>query len=239
MSPLDPGPVPRPGGQADRGLPAVLHRGRWPRARPTPSAIRGASPPSSTPRTATTTWWGTTHPLLHPRPAQVPRLHPLPKAPLPTPTIRSPTTSGTSSRSPPKPRTCSPGCSATEAFRPATGTWTDSAPYLPVGQCRRRARLGQGPLHDGPGDRLPRLRRGSGAGRSDPDSHQLDLVEAIDRREFPSWTMKVQVMPDGRGFGLSDEPLRPDQSVAAKGLPPDGRGPAHSQPQPRQLLRGR
>ncbi len=28
-----------------------------------------------------------------------------------------------------------------------------------------------------------------------PDSHQLDLVEAIDRGEFPSWTLKVQLMP--------------------------------------------
>ena len=28
-----------------------------------------------------------------------------------------------------------------------------------------------------------------------PDSHQLDLVDAIDRGEFPSWTVKVQIMP--------------------------------------------
>jgi catalase len=28
-----------------------------------------------------------------------------------------------------------------------------------------------------------------------PDSHQLDLIEAIDRGEFPSWTLKVQIMP--------------------------------------------
>ena len=28
-----------------------------------------------------------------------------------------------------------------------------------------------------------------------PDSHQLDLVEAIERGEFPSWTVKVQIMP--------------------------------------------
>jgi catalase len=27
-----------------------------------------------------------------------------------------------------------------------------------------------------------------------PDSHQLDLIEAIDRGEFPSWTVSVQVM---------------------------------------------
>lgn len=28
-----------------------------------------------------------------------------------------------------------------------------------------------------------------------PDSHQLDLIEAIERAEHPSWTMKIQVMP--------------------------------------------
>ena len=28
-----------------------------------------------------------------------------------------------------------------------------------------------------------------------PDSHQMDLHEAIHRREFPSWTLKVQIMP--------------------------------------------
>ena len=28
-----------------------------------------------------------------------------------------------------------------------------------------------------------------------PDSHQMDLHEAIRRREFPSWTLKVQIMP--------------------------------------------
>jgi len=28
-----------------------------------------------------------------------------------------------------------------------------------------------------------------------PDSHQIDLHEAIHRREFPSWTLRVQIMP--------------------------------------------
>lgn len=28
-----------------------------------------------------------------------------------------------------------------------------------------------------------------------PDSHQLDLVDAIERGDFPSWTLKVQIMP--------------------------------------------
>jgi catalase len=32
------------------------------------------------------------------------------------------------------------------------------------------------------------------AGRN-PDSHQMDLLGAIDRGEYPSWTLKIQVMP--------------------------------------------
>jgi catalase len=38
-----------------------------------------------------------------------------------------------------------------------------------------------------------------------PDSHQLDLVEAIDRGEFPSWTLKVQVMPvaEAAAYGVN------------------------------------
>lgn len=30
-----------------------------------------------------------------------------------------------------------------------------------------------------------------------PDHHHLDLLRAIDRREFPSWTLKMQIMPVG------------------------------------------
>ena len=30
---------------------------------------------------------------------------------------------------------------------------------------------------------------------TDPDYSQRDLMSAIDRREFPSWTLKVQIMP--------------------------------------------
>jgi catalase len=31
---------------------------------------------------------------------------------------------------------------------------------------------------------------------SDPDSHQRDLFEAIERGDFPRWTMQIQVMPE-------------------------------------------
>lgn len=40
--------------------------------------------------------------------------------------------------------------------------------------------------HPGGGNRL--------AGE-DPDSHQRDLRESIERGEFPSWTVYVQIMP--------------------------------------------
>jgi catalase len=39
----------------------------------------------------------------------------------------------------------------------------------------------------------------------DPDYHQRDLVSAIDRGEYPSWTLKVQLMPfeDARTYRLN------------------------------------
>ncbi|CAM5326197.1 hypothetical protein STENM223S_02028 [Streptomyces tendae] len=53
----------------------------------------------------------------------------------------------------------------------------------------------------------------------DPDSHQRDLREAIERGEYPSWTVYVQIMPGGRGGHLPLQPVRPDQGLAARGLP--------------------
>jgi catalase len=40
-----------------------------------------------------------------------------------------------------------------------------------------------------------------------PDSHQLDLVEAIDRGEYPSWTLRVQVMPVAEAAGYRVNPF--------------------------------
>ena len=70
-----------------------------------------------------------------------------------------------------------------------------------------------------------------------PDSHQLDLIEAIERGEFPSWTLKVQIMPVDEADGLPGQPVRPDQGVVAEGLPADRGRQAHPRPQRRQLLR--
>jgi catalase len=42
---------------------------------------------------------------------------------------------------------------------------------------------------------------------ADPDSHQRDLVNAIDRGEFPSWTLKVQIMPAAQAAGYRFHPF--------------------------------
>lgn len=30
-----------------------------------------------------------------------------------------------------------------------------------------------------------------------PDSHQMDLLQAIDRGDFPSWTLRIRIVPAG------------------------------------------
>ena len=72
-----------------------------------------------------------------------------------------------------------------------------------------------------------------------PDSHQLDLIEAIERGDVP--------VLDGQGPGhdaraggrLSGQPLRPDQGVVAEASTPSTRWDADPRPQRRQLLRRR
>jgi catalase len=41
----------------------------------------------------------------------------------------------------------------------------------------------------------------------DPDSHQRDLREAIERGEYPSWTVKVQIMPAADAAGYRFNPF--------------------------------
>lgn len=40
-----------------------------------------------------------------------------------------------------------------------------------------------------------------------PDYHHLDLLRAIDRREFPSWTLRVQIMPVAEAAGYRFNPF--------------------------------
>ncbi|MFO0585444.1 MAG: catalase [Anaeromyxobacter sp.] len=44
-------------------------------------------------------------------------------------------------------------------------------------------------------------------GGQDPQHHQHDLYEAIERGEFPSWTVKVQVMPAADAAGYRFDPF--------------------------------
>jgi catalase len=40
-----------------------------------------------------------------------------------------------------------------------------------------------------------------------PDSHQLDLIDAIEQGDFPSWTLKMQVMPVDQAAGYRINPF--------------------------------
>jgi len=67
--------------------------------------------------------------------------------------------------------------------------------HFPVGQCARRSVLGEIPLKTDQGIRnLVADDAGRIAGH-DADYHQRDLLRAIDRAEYPSWTLKMQIMP--------------------------------------------
>ena len=67
--------------------------------------------------------------------------------------------------------------------------------HLHVGQRGRREVLGEVPLPQRPGRRGPHRRGRDRIAGEDADYHRRDLYEAIDRGEFPSWTLSVQVMP--------------------------------------------
>ena len=42
---------------------------------------------------------------------------------------------------------------------------------------------------------------------ANPESHNSDLMEAIERRDYPSWTLKVQVMPAAEAAGYRINPF--------------------------------
>ena len=71
----------------------------------------------------------------------------------------------------------------------------------------------------------------------DLDSNQRDLLEAIDRGEFPRWKFYVQVMPEADAATLPYQPVQPDQGVAAGRLPAHRGRTVGTQPQPGELLR--
>ena len=70
------------------------------------------------------------------------------------------------------------------------------SPHLHVGQRRGRAVLGEVPLQDRPGHRVPHPGRGRRAGRR---RQRLPPARPVRARSsaanYPSWTLKVQIMP--------------------------------------------
>ena len=71
----------------------------------------------------------------------------------------------------------------------------------------------------------------------DLDYHRRDLWEAIARKDYPAWRAgDADHALRGRGQ-LPLQPLRPDQGLAARGLPADPDRPAGARPQPGELLR--
>jgi hypothetical protein len=71
----------------------------------------------------------------------------------------------------------------------------------------------------------------------DRESHQRDLYEAIERGDFPRWTLYVQIMPEAEASPYTVQPVRPDQGLAAQGLPADRGRRDGAEPQPGELLR--
>ena len=79
--------------------------------------------------------------------------------------------------------------------------------------------------------------RGRGIVGTDRESYQRDLFGAIERGEFPNWRLLRPDHAGGRRGEDALQPVRPDQGLAARGLPADRGRRARAEPQPRQLFR--
>ena len=103
-----------------------------------------------------------------------------------TPTRRSPTTSGTSSRSRPRPPTSSPGCSATAASRPRCATWTASARTPSSGSTPQGERFWvKFHFKTDQGIRCLTSEEAARIGGENPQHHQQDLCAADRARRVP------------------------------------------------------
>ncbi len=106
--------------------------------------------------------------------------------------------------------------------------------HVPVGQCGRRRVLGQVPLQDRPGHRVPLERRGRerrpGAIRS---ATRSICVEAIEAGELPVLDAEGADHAGRRRGELPVQPVRPDEGLAARGLPADRGRQARPRPQRR------
>ena len=71
----------------------------------------------------------------------------------------------------------------------------------------------------------------------DPTSTAATCGRRSPAARHPSWRLEMQIMPlRGRGR-LPLQPVRPDEGLAARGLPADHDRPAGARPQPGELLR--
>jgi hypothetical protein len=78
---------------------------------------------------------------------------------------------------------------------------------LQLHQCRQRALLGQIPLPHPAGHQEPDRCRSEALIGKDRESHQRDLYEAIERGDFPKWTMYVQIMPEAEAEKVPYHPF--------------------------------
>ena len=103
-------------------------------------------------------------------------------------------------------------------------------PHLHVGQRRRREVLGQDHSKR-PGHRLPDPGGGRPTSGESPDYHRQDLFDAIRDGDFPSWTLKMQIMPFEEARTYRFNPFA-DEGLAAWRLPADHGRDHDAQPQP-------
>ena len=71
----------------------------------------------------------------------------------------------------------------------------------------------------------------------DPDHATRDLYDAIQRKEYPSWRVEVQIMTPEAGGEIPVRPLRRHQGLAARGFPPARHRPAGARQEPGELFR--
>ena len=69
----------------------------------------------------------------------------------------------------------------------------------------------------------------------DADYHQRDLYEAIERRDFPSWTLHMQIMPFDDAKTYRFNPFDLTKVWPHDDYPLDPGGPPHLGPQCRRL----
>ncbi len=86
--------------------------------------------------------------------------------------------------------------------------------HLQLHQCAERAFLGQIPLQNPAGHQKLNDEEAAAAVANDRETHQRDLYEAIERGDFPKWTMYVQIMPELEAEKVPLPPVRPDQGLA-------------------------